>query len=147
MFKQLFLFEIKDGKGQTKNWGRWGILTNEYFGEPQEKPRYNAVEFLNNFDWKYYQVTGMGTWVKAIATKEAGGNAIRMLVVNYDPYMIHSEKVPITFTNLSLRNFKFRRTDFNGTVRENSVSVTSSEWRVEEDFQPNSAAMFEILPQ
>jgi xylan 1,4-beta-xylosidase len=34
-----FLFELKDGEGPRRYWGRWGILTND--GQP--KPVYNAL--------------------------------------------------------------------------------------------------------
>ncbi|KKQ51836.1 hypothetical protein A2865_04400 [Candidatus Woesebacteria bacterium RIFCSPHIGHO2_01_FULL_39_17] len=143
----VFLFEIKDGKGQSKNWGRWGILTNDSFGEPEEKPRYRAIEFLNNFDWKYYPVYGTGTWVKAIATKDASGNVVKVLVVNYDPFLNHSENVEITFDNLPFKNFTFRRTDFLGTTSETEVSISGLNWRIEQFFQANSAAMFELIPR
>ena len=143
----VFLFEIKDGRGQTKNWGRWGILTHEAFGDPEEKPRYKAIDFLNNLDWKYYPVEGSGTWVKAIATKSASGNVVKILVVNYDPYLSHSESVPITFNNLPFKNFTFRRSNFLGQTIETEVSTNSLSWTTEQFFQTNSAAIFELIPR
>ena len=42
---KIFNFEIKDGVGPTKNWGRWGMLTHEKWGTPEIKPRYRAMQF------------------------------------------------------------------------------------------------------
>ena len=53
---KLFTFEIKDGPGTEKYWGRWGLMTNDKFGAPEIKPRYNAIRFLN-------KMTGSGLTV------------------------------------------------------------------------------------
>ena len=55
-----FIFEIKDGPGETKLWGRWGMLTHEKFGSVEKKPRYNAVVFLNQLYPYRIGLTGCG---------------------------------------------------------------------------------------
>ncbi len=137
-----FTFEIKDGPGSTKYWGRWGILTHENFAGSEPKPRYKALEFLNKMQGKRVLVTGQGSWVKALSRLD--GNTLRLFVVNYDPDTSHFEAVPLTFVNLLSRDFLFRRTDFQGKVREVKVSSDSGTWKTLELFSPNQAAIFEI---
>src|SRR5260221_7539078 len=67
--ERVFHFEIKDGPGETKYWGRWGILTHEKWGSPVPKPRYLAIQFLNRMRGNWYPVYGQGTWVKAFSTR------------------------------------------------------------------------------
>ncbi|OGM26113.1 hypothetical protein A2627_03670 [Candidatus Woesebacteria bacterium RIFCSPHIGHO2_01_FULL_39_28] len=140
-----FIFEVKDGPGPDKFWGRWGILTNDKFGEPTIKPRYKAIEFLNKMSGKRLNIAGVGSWVKAFAKKD--NNNIKVLVVNYDSSGKHSEAVPITFANLSSQNFLYKRTDFLGGQSRLEVATTSATWSKLEYFPPNSAAIFEITPK
>ncbi len=139
-----FNFEIKDGPGPEKYWGRWGILTHEKFGAPETKSRFLALQFLNGMSGNKVNVAGTGSWVKAFA-KEAGGK-IRVLVVNYDRYGRHGEAVPMNFVNLPFTSFTFRRRDFLGKTRDIPVSVTGNSWSTVQDIAPNSASIFELIP-
>ncbi|MEK7061373.1 MAG: hypothetical protein AAB954_01800 [Patescibacteria group bacterium] len=141
---RLFGFEIKDGPGEKKLWGRWGILTHEKFGQPEEKPRYRALGFLNKMSGNKVNVAGLGTWVKAFAKE--GEGIVKTLVVNYDPSGKHYEAVPMTFINLPSGVFMFKRTNFAGGITEINVATTSAAWSTLQEFQPNSAAIFEIIP-
>ncbi len=138
-----FLFEIKDGPGATKYWGRWGLLTHEKFGPPEKKPRYHAMQFLNNLGPFRTSVAGEGSWVKSISSIDETGK-MKIMVVNYDSKGGHSESVPMTFENLPKGNFKITRTDFMGSSRSLNVATTSSSWKTTEYFGPNSAAMFTV---
>ena len=84
-----FLFEIKDGPIP-----RWGILTHD----GQEKPRYQALKFLNQLRGSEVFVEGEGTFVKALAS--VSDNVVNLIIVNYDPKDRNTELVPITFYNL-----------------------------------------------
>ncbi|KKT50625.1 MAG: hypothetical protein UW42_C0016G0010, partial [Candidatus Collierbacteria bacterium GW2011_GWB1_44_197] len=137
------LFEIKDGPGTEKYWGRWGILTHEKFGSPEKKPRYYALQFLNDLGPYRTSVSGEGSWVKSIASTDDKGN-LKIMVVNYDPKGSHSEAVPMTFENLPKGNFKITRTEFMGNSRTLNVATTSATWKTSEFFAPNSAAMFTV---
>jgi len=109
-----FNFEIKDGPGEKKYWGRWGLFTHEKFGAPEEKPRAGAIRFLNNLiGGEKINVLGQGSWVRAMA-KKMSGNVIRILVVNYDSRGSHEEIVPIKLVNLPSQNFNYKRIDFFG---------------------------------
>lgn len=138
-----FVFEIKDGPGNEKYWGRWGLLTHEKFGPPEKKPRYHALMFLNELGPYRLSVAGEGSWVKSIASIDDNGN-LKILVFNYDPKGTHSEAVPMTIENLPKRNFKVTRTDFLGGTRSVNVATTAAAWKTTELFQANSAAMFKV---
>ncbi|MBX4206037.1 hypothetical protein KW795_02465 [Candidatus Microgenomates bacterium] len=142
-----FIFEIKDGPGPEKLWGRWGLLTHEKYGTPEKKPRYNAIAFLNRMVGSGISTQGLGGWVKAFSKWDHLSNIIRTFVVNYDPSGHHSEAVPITYNNLPSGNFTFRRIDFSGKRSELTVATSSATWNTIELMEPNSATIFEIIPQ
>ena len=138
-----FVFEIKDGPGMEKYWGRWGLLTNEKYGTPEKKPRYKAIEFLNNL-WPYrMSVSGEGSWIKSIASSNEDGN-LKILVVNYDPKGTHVESVPMTFENLPKQTFKVTREDFMGGKRSIDIATDSAIWKTREYFEANTAAIFTV---
>lgn len=141
---KIFTFELKDGPGPKQYWGRWGILTNEIYGEPVEKPRFHAFEFLNRMKGDSYPVYGQGTWVKAFSTRK--GDVIRLMLVNYDPYGAHYENVPINFVDVPYQKFIFRRNNFLGQVVDNQIENGGSNWSTLQLMEPNSAALFEIIP-
>ena len=141
---KVFTFELKDGAGDKKFWGRWGMLTHEKFGEPEEKPRYWAIDFLNKMKGAWYPLFGNGTWVKALVTTD--GNIIRMLIVNYDPFGKHYENVPVNFINLPSKNFTFRRINFLGESTEFNVGLEEVNWKTVQLMEPNTAAILEIVP-
>jgi len=141
----IFTFEIKDGLGQGKYWGRWGILTHEKFGVPAEKPRFAAIEFLNAMTGKWLDLRGQGSWVKAFATYRKDEKTLRLLVTNYDPYGTHRESVPITFTNLPSQKVRVKRVDFLGQTKELSIEIQEGVLKTEQLFEPNSAGIFEII--
>jgi len=139
---KVFTFEIKDGPGEEKYWGRWGILTHDKFGIPEKKPRYDALLFLNRMKGRRINTYGSGTWVKAFS--KIDGRTVRIMVVNYDSSGKNQENVPIKIQNLISNNFLFRRINFGGKIRESIIESDSDTWETVELFQPNSAAIFEI---
>lgn len=143
--QRAFVFEIKDGPGgPQKLWGRWGLLTHEKYGTPEEKPRYKALKFLNDLGPFRISLAGEGSWVKGIASTDPNGN-IRLMVVNYDPAGSHSEAVPIFFDNLPKGNFRYQRRNFLGAaVAPVQVATSAASWKTTEFFAPNSAAMISL---
>lgn len=148
-----FIFEIKDGPGSSQYWGRWGIFTNDKFGDPIAKPRFSAIIFLNNMIGNRVNLAGQGSWVKAFSKTD--GVTTRTLVVNYDQYGSHTEAVPITFINIPVaspgaetRTFRFRRIDYGGGISQDlPVATTSASWATLQNFNPNTAAIFELTHQ
>jgi hypothetical protein len=138
-----FAFEIKDGSGPEKFWGRWGMLTHEKYGTPEKKPRYKAMEFINGLFPYRLSVSGEGSWVKSLASTNDNGD-IKIMVANYDPKGTHVEAVPMTLENLPKGEFTITRQNFMGESRSLKVATTSATWKTSEYFEPNSAAMFTI---
>ncbi|EKE04981.1 MAG: glycoside hydrolase family protein [uncultured bacterium] len=140
---KLFNFEIKDGAGPTKNWGRWGMLTHEKWGTPEIKPRYRAMQFLNNLiGGSNLQLDGQGSWVKAIAKRN--NQKIQILIVNYDNYGKHSETVPLKVTNLPTNSFVLKRIDFSGNTTSSPVTVENNSWETLLSFDPNTSSILEL---
>lgn len=147
---KIFNFEIKDGIGPEKYWGRWGMITNEKWGTPEIKPRYRAVQFLNNLiGGKTIKVDGSGSFVKSIAKSnppkgEAGVGKIQVLIVNYDHKGTHAEAVPLKITNLPSNNLKLKRINFNGANSESVLNLESNTYETTLFFEPNSASILEL---
>lgn len=142
-----FTFEIIDGPGPTKLWGRWGLYTNPKFGAPEAKPRVGAINFLNSLiGGIHLPIGGQGSWVRAIAKKYTDG-VTKLLIVNYDPAGKHEEFVPVRFTNLSSGNFTLKRINFSGGTTSENVATTSAEWATNQYMKPNSAMIFELTPR
>lgn len=139
-----FSFEIKDGPGPQKLWGRWGILTHEKHGI-ERKDRFGSFTFLNQMEGRGVSVTGQGSWVKSFAKKD--DKKIRVFVVNFDPNGTHTEAVPIKMEGLVDGEYIFKRTDFSGKKKESTITVVGGEWLTIEFFAVNSAAIFEITPR
>ncbi len=140
----VFSFEAQDGVGPQMYWGRWGLLTNDKYGIPVEKPRFNAFEFLNRMKGQGIEVNGQGTWVKAMAS--VSNNTFRLLIVNYDAFGSHSEDAHFTILHIPYQKFYYRRFDFNGKITTSFVNIPGDSWSNSEKFGPNSAAIFEISP-
>ncbi|MGB9637480.1 MAG: GH39 family glycosyl hydrolase, partial [Microgenomates group bacterium] len=144
MAQRIFTFEIKDGIGPEKYWGRWGLLTNEKWGTPEEKPRFKSLEFLNKMKGNRVNIAGVGSWVKGFASEENG--VIRLLLVNYDSSAKHYESVPVNFINLPFRNFKYSREEFLGSKTQREIKIDSNSWQTIESLNPNSAVILELSP-
>lgn len=142
---RVFNFELKDGPGSKQYWGRWGLFTNEKFGDPVAKPRFSAFLFLNNMLGARINVAGVGSWVKAFGKKS--GDLIKLLVVNYDINGTHTEAVPMKFINLKSGNFTLKRSDYGGGETQTEVATASAEWSTVEFFKPNTAAIFTLTPK
>jgi hypothetical protein len=143
---KIFAFEIKDGPNSDKKyWGRWGLLTHERHGTPEEKPRFKALQFLNNMRGQSISTTGSGSWVKSFAVKD--GNNYKILVVNFDPTGSHAEAVPIAIKNLPFTDFSVRRINFLGDTTNTPVLDKVNSWSAIFEFRPNTASIFEIIPK
>jgi len=139
-----FSFELQDGKGPEKYWGRWGILTNSEFPPVDRKPRYSAFLFLNSLVGRQVDVSGQGSWVKAMA--RVNGDTVKILVSNFDKDDKHFETVPVRLVNLADGNWVYRRKDFLGGETQKEIIVEGGEYSTLELFSPNSAAILELEP-
>lgn len=140
---KIFNFEIKDGVGPEKYWGRWGMLTHEKWGPPEIKPRYRAMQFMNNLiGGSSLDIVGQGSWVKAIAKRDS--QKIKILIVNYDNYGKHSESFPLKVVNLPTNTFNLKRIDFNSDTTNVPVTVENNTWETILSFDPNTASILEL---
>jgi len=124
---ELYTFEITDGldpAGQTY-WGRWGIMTHPILGAAL-KPRYRALQLLNNLSGTRLSVTGEGTWVNALASQSVDGT-IHVIIVNYDPVGTHSETAPIAINNLVPGNYTITQQTFGGGSTSQDITVSESQ--------------------
>lgn len=98
-----FVFEIKDGKSPEgkEYWGRWGLLTHSH----KKKPKFEAVNLLNQMVGTRLRLTGEGSWVTGYAVKN--NETIKILLANYDLYGRHFETVPVSFYNLAGGNYRW----------------------------------------
>lgn len=101
--KLAFLFEIKDGLSPS-----WGILGHE----GQEKPRYQALKFLNSLEGSRLVVDGEGSYVSAIASLNT--ERITLVLTNYDQLGRNYEAVPVTFKNLEESNYNLTKKYLDG---------------------------------
>lgn len=102
---KIFAFEIKDGP-DNGNIG-WGLFTHESLGK-RPKPRYWAL-WLTKFlkEWRLV-LSGEGTYVKALATKDPD-ESIGLFLANYSPfYSLSDTAVPIIFNRLYNGVYKFK---------------------------------------
>ncbi len=143
-----FVFEIEDGKdpeGKEK-WGRWGVLTHHDFGA-NIKPRYLALRLMNRIEGEQLSLNGNGYWVKALSTRN--GNALEILMTNYDVRGSHTENVPIHIKNVPGGNYLLEITDLNGSSRKVPVATEaeSNEIRTNVFMGANTVILVRVLPQ
>lgn len=109
-----FLFEIKDGPGSSS----WGII--DYQGN--KKPRWYALQMLNNLEGKRIMIDGEGTFVSALAS--INENKISLILTNYDEKNKNIEAVPVVFKNLENGKYHLTKKYLNGKV-EKQLNITS----------------------
>ncbi len=141
-----FSFEVKDGLDPEgrEYWGRWGLLTHESFGK-HKKPRYYALEYLNKLGKERLSLSGEGTWVRGLATKE--GETIILLLVNYDPYSRHYEEVPLTLANLEQATYSYQETFLLGINKTSKEKVTAPGLIKKITLPPNSAVLIQLIKE
>jgi hypothetical protein len=93
---------------------------------------------------KRLEISGEGTWTKALATKQ--GDSYKILLINFNNQGSKAENVPVTFTRLSLPAYTLRERVFLG--RDIKVNVAASESAVRREiYMPtNSVALIELTP-
>lgn len=142
-----FVFEIQDGKdpqGQ-EYWGRWGLMTHQDFGS-KIKPRYRALQMLDRVSNQRLQITGQGSWVKALAARNARFNT-EIVMANFDQYGSHTEAVPITFENIQPGSYNLNLEFLNGRRQTVPVATTAALVRTQVVMPPNSVVFGELVPE
>lgn len=107
----LFTFQLKDGPDQGKGDG-WGLIAHESSNKLL-KPRYFVYDFLNRMAGMRLLLTGEGTWVTGLSSKQ--GDTIRVLLVNFDATGSHTETTPLRFVNLTNGTYTYSLQYLQGT--------------------------------
>ena len=108
-----FLFEVKDGPSPS-----WGILDSA----GNKKPRYYALQMINNLEGNLIFVQGEGTYVSALAAKTP--EKVALVLTNYDDAGRNTEAVPVVFKNLEAGTYNLKKTYLDGRT-ENILNLTS----------------------
>lgn len=141
---RLFSFEVKDGKSPEgkKFYGGWGIFTHEDMGI-SKKPRFYAFEFLNQIQGNRLNISGQGSWVRAVATKQ--GNRYQLFLVNYDPRGKHQESIPITFESLENGKYLYTQDFFlKEPTTQLEQDITDGQYKRVFPMPANSAAIITL---
>lgn len=112
----LFSFQLKDGPNQEKGDG-WGLISHESQGK-RLKSRYHVFPLLDRMAGNRVLLTGEGTWVTALATKQ--GATVRVMLVNFDTTASHTETVPVTITNLPSGTYTYSQQYLQGMQPEDT---------------------------
>lgn len=143
---RIFNFELVDGPTKRSNGsGGWGLLTNPLFGS-KPKPRYQAVQFVNQLSGQKLAISGQGNYVTAQATRTNFG-VIQLLLVNYDPKGEYTQAVPLTFRQLIPGTYELKTSHLFG---QTSTQILNSRGTYLEQtvlMEPNTALLLELTKQ
>jgi len=137
---RLFTFEAVDGPTPRSSISTgWGIITHDL----KPKPRYFAIQFLNQLQGQRLNSSGDGSWVTSMSA--LNGKTIQILLVNYDPDNVHAEAFPLTVNNLAVGKYEIKTIRYLG---ENSKIITNLTVKYQDTIylEPNSAIIIEITP-
>ncbi len=143
--ERAFVFEIQDGKDPDgKNyWGRWGMFTHNDFGA-NSKARYRGLRMLDSIADQRLQITGLGSWVKALAAKNDLGQT-EMIIANFDAKAAHSELVPVTFLNIEPGSYTLNKEFLNGSKQNQQIATDAAILRTEVFMPVNEVAKIKLI--
>ncbi len=143
--ERAFAFEIQDGKDPEgkQHWGRWGMFTHNDFGA-NSKPRYQALRMLDSIPDQRLQITGLGSFVKALAARNDLGE-VELIIANFDPKGRNSELVPITFTNIEPGSYTLNQEFLGGSKQNQQVATDAALLRVEVFMPINEVAKLKLI--
>lgn len=136
---RIFSFEAVDGPSphSDKSTG-WGLLTHDQ----KPKPRYYALQFLNQLQGQQLSSSGDGSWVSSLSSKNSSG--IQTLIVNYDPHNSHTETVPITYQGLIPGHYQIKSSLYLGKTNTKSFTVSASTYTENLYLEPNTAYLLQL---
>jgi hypothetical protein len=143
---RIFPFEAVDGPSprSDKNTG-WGIITHPS-SKANPKPRFAAIQLLNNLSGQRLATTGEGSWVTSLSTQD--GSVTRILLVNYDPRNAHAETVPLTIAGITPGRYQLASTSYPSSQPPSKTTITVSTFRYSTKIylDVNSAVLLELSP-
>jgi hypothetical protein len=140
---RLFSFEPVDGPNpRSDKSSGWGLITHSSKGNTP-KPRYYAIQFLNQLGGQLIPSSGDGTWVTSLSSKN--GSKYQSLIVNYDQRSGHSESVPVSFKGLKPGTYTITTKKYMGTTTSKKVTINTPTLTENIYMTPNSAIIIEII--
>jgi hypothetical protein len=145
VIEKAFVFEIQDGKSPEGKplWGRWGMFSHVDAGATA-KPRYYGLKMLDRLSDQRLQLTGEGSWVKALAAKNVTNNHTELVIANYDPAGRNSEAVPLTFENIAPGSYVVKKEYLNGNRQTEKVATDAAKLQVKIPLTPNDVVWVEL---
>ncbi|MBU1127041.1 MAG: glycosyl hydrolase [Patescibacteria group bacterium] len=139
-----FVFEIKDGLSPNKEkyWGRWGLLTHELAGPVEKKPKYFALQMLNQMDGNVISLKGENSFINGFATKEK--NNVNIILSNLDENNLHSESFPLTINNLESGNYKIKIKNLDNIEEEKIIATENSSISQNLFLKPNDVILLKL---
>lgn len=135
-----FVFEIKDGPPPSGQefWGRWGLLTHSL----KTKPKFEALQLLNEMEGLRLNLTGEGSWVTGFAVRS--GETVKVILSNYDSFGNHFESVPVGFTNLSNGNYLWKEQKLRSQPVTLSETINNGLFARQILLKPNEVALLTL---
>lgn len=139
-----FIFEIQDGADPNGKsfWGRWGLLTSPESGA-QSKPRYNALKLLDQLADQRLQLSGQGSFVKALAAKDLDGS-VQVVLANFDPQGRNRETVPVLFAQVEPGNYQLTGQYLSGQQITQQLATSAAQLQTTLPLGPNDVAYVKL---
>ncbi len=134
-------FEIRDGPDSGGQ--GWGIL----YHNGSEKPTYKALELLSKLRSEKLLVSGEGSHVTGIASRDSAG--VTIIISNFDRASEHAELVPLKVVNMIPGSYRVTKSTIDGRNQLGKTEVTSStfpngRFSSEETMLPNSIVLYDF---
>jgi len=134
-----FSFEIKDGPGENNN--GWGLFTNQN-SSTTPKPRFYALEFLNQLKGDSLFVKGQNSTVTALATIHQ--DTTSLLVVNFPQGSYTQDVIPITFQNLNPATYTLKIQTLFSKTQAQDVTIKENNYQFPLYLKSNQAALISL---
>jgi hypothetical protein len=118
------------------------MFTHNDFGA-NSKPRYRALRMLDSIADQRLQITGLGSWVKALAAKNTN-NETEIIIANFDPKATHSETVPLTFLNIEPGTYTLNKESLNGSKQSQQIATDAAVLKTEVFMAVNEVAKLKL---
>lgn len=139
---RIFSFEPVDGPNpRSDKSSGWGLITHSSKGG-KPKPRYYAIQFLNQLSGQLLPSSGDGSWTTSLSSKS--GTTYQSLVVNYDQNSSHTETVPVSFKGLVPGTYTVTTKRYLGKTSSKKVTINSPTLTETVYMSPNSAIIIEV---
>jgi len=90
------------------------------------------------------QITGQGSWVKAIAARNPAGNT-EFIMANTDKHNAHNESIPITFEKIDPGSYALNLEFLDGRKQSLNLATTSAVLTTVVPMQPNTVVYGELI--